>query len=459
MTELHELDVSTCGTLLRRRALSSVELTRHALERIAGLDSMYHAFITVTAERALEDAARADGELKSGMDRGPLHGIPYALKDVIETKDIRTTCASRLLINNIPAQDAAAAGRMRQAGGALLGKLMTYEFATAGPSYDLAFPPAVNPRAPNRITGGSSSGCAAAVAAGFARVAVGTDGGGSARSPASYCGIAGLKPTYGRVSTDGLLPLSPSLDHVGPMAASVEEAAHCLDALSNPSAPRARDDLDKGVKGLRIGYARAWTEGADAAVTMALESAITLLKELGAHVEDATLPDYSMFEAACIVIMQAEAFALHKDDLRNNGHLYGAKAFQNLVTGAILGPSDLSDALKVKALLTAEIDMTFSRYDALLVVNTHTPALPISEFTSDRPRWTEMRTLPFNVSGHPALAVPMGIDAMGLPLGLQFAGSRMAEGMICRIGKAFEEALGLRLRFPAMPASQGRRFG
>ena len=459
MAELHDFDVSACGQLLRCGKLSSVELTHHALDRIAGLDSTYNAFITVTAERALQDAARADAELKQGIGRGPLHGIPYAIKDVIATKGIRTTCASRVLLDHVPTEDAAAAVRMREAGGTLLGKLMTYEFATAGPSFDLAFPAAVNPRAMDRITGGSSSGCAAAIAAGMVRVAVGTDGGGSARSPASYCGIVGLKPTYGRVSTHGLFPLAPSLDHVGPMGATVEDVAICLDALSDPAMPRAHVDLNKGIQGLRIGYARSWTEGADASVIAALEAAVVTLEKLGARVEDVTLPDYSMFEAAYIVIMQAEAFAVHKNDLKNKSHLYGVKAFQNLVTGTILSATDLADALKVKARLTAGIEHKLRSYDALLVVNTHTPALALSEFKSDKPRWTEMRTLPFNVSGHPALAVPMGVDNDGLPLGLQFVGARMAEGLICRIGKAFEDAIHLRLRFPQMPATQGHKYG
>ena len=229
---LHELSIPQAARLLREGAITSVKLTEAALARVALLDPHLHAFVTQTPDRAMADARQADAAFSRGIDHGPLQGIPYALKDIIDTAAIRTTAQSRLLLDHVPSRDAVVAAKLREVGGVLLGKLATYEFAVVGPSFDLPFPSARNPWNVAHITGGSSSGAAAAVGGGLVRTAIGTDSGGSIRSPAGYCGVVGLKPTYGLVSRRGVHPLAYSMDHVGPLSASVEEAAMTLDAIA-----------------------------------------------------------------------------------------------------------------------------------------------------------------------------------------------------------------------------------
>nr|MDQ3936810.1 amidase family protein [Actinomycetota bacterium] len=237
---LHELSIAAAGTRLRAGELTSIELTEHSLARIEALDDSLHAFIRVTAERALGDAARADAELEAGVDRGPLHGIPYALKDVFDVAGIPTTCHSKVCIDRIPTADCAVEERLSQGGGVLLGKLATHEFALGGPSFDLPFPPARNPWNPDHFPGASSSGSGVAVAAGMAHVAIGTDTSGSIRGPAAHCGAVGLKPTYGLVSRRGSFPLAFSLDHCGPIAWTVEDVALAMGVVAG------HDPLDPG---------------------------------------------------------------------------------------------------------------------------------------------------------------------------------------------------------------------
>jgi aspartyl-tRNA(Asn)/glutamyl-tRNA(Gln) amidotransferase subunit A len=445
--EIHEFSTTEAGSLLRSGQLTSVAMTEHALQRISKTDKHYHAFIVVLAARAREEARRADADFKSGIDHGPLHGIPYAVKDVIDVKDTPTSCASRTQSQHCTEEDADCVRRMSEAGAVLLGKLNTYEFATAGPSFDLPSPPAINPRAPDRITGGSSSGCAAAVAAGFVRVTIGTDGGGSARSPASYCGLVGLKPTYGTISCEGVFPLSPTLDHVGILAASVEDTSLCFDILSTVTTSEMKHEI----AGLRVGYARHWSAGsADPDVQAALDNAAKQLQGLGASVEDVTLSPYEMFEACGTVIIQAEAYAVHAERLRKSPELFGAKAYQNLVSGCILDADDIAVAQATRKKLALELDQAIKPFDLLLVASTLTAALPVADFISIKPRWTDMRTFPFNVTGLPALAMPSGVNAEGLPLGLQLVGKRHSEKTLCYAASKLEYALALKLPPPTI---------
>lgn len=434
-----DLDILEAGRRLRNGSLTAVKLTQAHLDRIADRDTTYHAFITVTAERALEDAQRADGELAEGRDRGPLHGIPVALKDLIDTAGIRTTSGSRLFEHHVPAADAAVAAQLRAAGSVLLGKLMTYEFALVGPSFDLPFPASRNPWSPDHITGGSSSGSAAAVAGGLVRTAIGTDTGGSIRSPAGYCGVVGLKPTYERVSRAGVFPLSPSLDHVGPISASVTEAAITLDAISNA---RAASRLGEPLEGKRIAYARAWfatDPETDPAIVAALDDAASLLSLRGARIEEVDLPDYALFESAGAVILQAEALEVHAKTLASHPDLYGRLARQNLLTGLALADADIAAARAAAAELGRRMQSLLIGYDALLTANTLTPALPFAAFDGVNSVWTHMRTFPFNVTGNPVLALPAGFND-NLPLGLQLVGRLGDEAGICAIGAALEAA-------------------
>lgn len=446
-----DLDITQAGRQLRDGHLSSVSLCEAHLSRIAARDPSYHAFITLTAERALADAARADRELAEGRDRGPMHGIPIALKDLIDTAGIRTTCGSRLLAQHVPGADAAVAARLRNAGAVLLGKLMTYEFALVGPSFDLPFPASRNPWNLDHITGGSSSGSAAAVAGGLLRTAIGTDTGGSIRSPAGYCGVVGLKPTYDCVSRNGVFPLSPSLDHVGPLSASVGEAAITLDAISSAS---AASRLEEPLEGKRIGYARDWfatDPETDPAVLRALDDAASLLSLAGARIEEVVLPDYALFEAAGAIILQAEALEVHAAHLAQHPELYGRLARQNLLTGLALSAGDVAAARRAGIELTLRLQAVLAGRDALLTANTLTPALPFAAFDGVHSVWTHMRTFPFNMTGNPVLAMPAGF-AGGLPLGLQLVGALSDEAGLCAIGAAYERAAdhGV-LKPPAVP--------
>jgi aspartyl-tRNA(Asn)/glutamyl-tRNA(Gln) amidotransferase subunit A len=453
---LHELSVAEAGWQLRHGGLTSTELTQAALDRIARLDNAIHAFALVTGEQAMAEAGVADAELKTGYDRGPLHGVPYALKDLIDVSGLPTKAGSRLREAHLADKDAAVTTAMRKAGAVLLGKVATYEFGTVGPAFDLAQPPAINPRAPDHITGGSSSGSAAAVAAGFVRLSIGTDSGGSVRSPPCYCGVVGLKPSFGLLPLDGILPLSPSLDHVGIVAASVEDAVLCLDVLS--IFENRTVTLGAGVKGLRVAYGRNWSAGdADSEMQAALDHAAQLLGERGALVEEVTLPDYLPFEKCGTSIILAEGYAIHKRDLDASGSSYGRGTFANLSSGKAISTNELAEAFRAKADLTEMMDDIVAKYDALLVATTLAPAPPVSDFRDGKPRWTAMRTFPFNVTGHPALAVPSGISTDGLPLGMQIAARKGNEVMLCRIGYAFETDLNL--RFPAITDAPSKTLG
>ncbi|RYE49794.1 MAG: amidase [Hyphomicrobiales bacterium] len=436
-----DCSIDVAGARLRDGSLSALALAEAYLARIKARDPLYNAFITVAADRALEDAARADRELSEGVDRGPLHGIPIGLKDLIDTAGIRTTAGSLLFETHIPAKDAAVAARLQEAGAVLIGKLMTYEFALVGPSFDLPFPASRNPWNTDHITGGSSSGSAAAVAGGLLRTSIGTDTGGSIRSPASYCGVVGLKPTYDRVSRAGIFPLSSTLDHVGPISATVAEAALTLDAIAAGTGAASR--IGESIEGRRIAYARDWFAGdpeTNPAVIAAMDDAASALSLLGARIEEVKLPDYALYEAAGAVIIQAEALALHTELLRTRQDEYGVVARRNLLTGLTLSAQDVALARQAAEELARRLQAeVFGRFDALVTANTLTPALPFSAFDGETAIWTHMRTLPFNLTRNPVLALPIGF-ASGLPLGMQVVGRLGDEAGVCAIGHAFERA-------------------
>lgn len=439
-----DLSIPEAAARLRDGSLTSVALTQAHLDRIAERDGAYHAFVHVEVESALAAAATADEALSRGEDRGPLHGIPVGIKDLFDTADMPTTYGSDVHAGHLPGEDAEVVRRLKAAGAVLIGKLETYEFAMVGPVFDRSFPPAANPWDVTRFTGGSSSGSAAAVAGGLIRTTIGTDTGGSVRSPAAYCGAVGFKPTYGRISTRGVFPLSPSLDHVGLVSASVAEAALTFDAIADPahSAPAA-SQLVAPLAGMRIGYAREWF--ADDAETLpalleAVDGAASLLSLLSARIEEAELPPAGDFEAVGGVIIHAEAFEVHRRQLAASGDRYSRKVFQNIVSGLCLTPDDLVRARQAALRLRTLLDRTvFSRFDAILTATTLTPAIPFAEFTGEAARWTPMRTIAFNVTGHPALSVPCGF-ADGLPLGLQLIGRAGDEATLCQIGHAYELA-------------------
>ncbi|MFL6137208.1 MAG: amidase [Frankiaceae bacterium] len=469
-TPLHELSVAEAGRALRSGELTSQTLTEHALARIAAVDDVLHAFTLVTGERALADARRADAEIAAGVDRGPLQGIPYALKDIFATQGIATTCNSRLMLDNVPSEDAAVENRLRRGGGVLLGKLNTFEFALGGPGFDLPFPPSRNPWNPDHFTGGSSAGSAVAVGAGFVRVALGTDTGGSIRGPAFNCGTIGLKPTYGRVSRRGVQPLSYSLDHCGPLTWSVEDAALTMNVIAgfDPRDPSSVDrpvpnftaDLGRGVDGLRIGYARAMladAPGVSPEVVESVDAAAELLVKLGAVVEELQVPDFELMRACGRLIMTAEAYAIHEDDLRTRPLDYGRYTYQRLVGAAGLSAADLLQAFRARREITVALNRGFlADYDAMVTGLGLRPAARFDEFPHDwppPPLALAALTVPFNVTGNPALALPTGLSRDQLPLGIQIVGRPFDEVGVLRIAAALEAELGMtQLRPPLDPA-------
>jgi len=455
--------ITEAAALFRARKLSPVELARDCLARIARLDPELHAFVAVTEERALQDARAAEARLMRGEARGPLDGIPFAHKDIVGTAGVATTACSRLLQDNVPQEDSIAAGRLREAGTVLLGKLTTHEFALGGPSFDLPWPPARNPWDTARFTGGSSSGSGAALAAGLVLGATGSDTMGSIRSPAHFCGITGLKPTYGLVGRSGVFPLAQSLDHVGPMARSAEDCALLLEAMAGPDpndpassgrdAGDVRGALRGGVKGLRIGVMRHFheTENRASPATLAnLEAALGVFRDLGAEVEDVTLSPLAEWHAVAATIMIAEAHAIHAPWLRKRFADYGGLFRERVVLGAAIGSEHYLAAQRRRHALCAEMAAAFRRHD-LVVTMAQPGEAPLIEAA---PRWGvfELGSLasPFNVTGSPAVALGTGFGAGSMPTGMQIAGPAFADALVLRAAHAYQQATEWHRRWPAM---------
>lgn len=445
-------------------ALSPVALTEAALARIAALDPKLNAFITVTADRARRAAAAAEAEIKAGKRRGPLHGIPYALKDIYDVAGVRTTAHSKLLIDNVAKEDATSTAKLEAAGMVLLGKLSTHEFARGGPTDALPFPNAKNPWNTAHFAGGSSSGSGVAVASGLVGLAMGSDTAGSIRLPATFCGIVGLKPTYGVISRRGVVPLSFTLDHAGPLTRTVEDCALAMQALAghDPGDPGSAHepvpdygaDLRKGVAGLTIGRARAYDEeaGVDAEVTAALDEAAAQWRALGARVVDVMLPSKRRMDACIQTILLAEGFAIHGEWLRTRPQDYGRVTRERLMMGAFVSGADYVQAQRLRRIITAELDAVLAGCDAILCAGNPSAAPRLVDVDEGPFRKSHPITGPFNASGHPALALPCGFGATGLPLGLQLIGRNYGEAMLLRIAQAYEQASGWMARRPDMGA-------
>jgi aspartyl-tRNA(Asn)/glutamyl-tRNA(Gln) amidotransferase subunit A len=463
---LTQLSIAEAGEQLRRRALSPVELTRAYLDRIRREDGNLQAFITVLEKEALAAAAAAEQEIARGHHRGPLHGIPIALKDLVMTRGIRTTCGSRILRDWIPDADAAVASRLAEAGAILLGKLNMHEFAYGPTGVNPHYGTPRNPWDRTRMPGGSSSGSGVAVAAGLAAGALGTDTGGSVRIPAALCGIVGLKPTYGRVSRAGVIPLAWSLDHVGPMTRTVTDAALLLQVLAgrdpaDPSTaavpvPDYRRALEGEVRGLRLGLLKDYFFAhLDAGVRDAVLRGARSLEGLGASVEEVALPRIHHAGPASFAIIAAEATAYHEPYLKARAAEYGADVRARLTTGQFVLATQYLKAQRARRVIRAEMDAVLRRVDALLFPTTPiaAPTLDARETTvegvTEDVRWWLIRcTRPINVTGHPALSVPCGLTAAGLPIGLQIVGRYFDEATVLKVGRALETTAPLGGRRP-----------
>jgi aspartyl-tRNA(Asn)/glutamyl-tRNA(Gln) amidotransferase subunit A len=453
MTDLAFLGIAEAAARLRAGTLSPVSYTEALLERISSLNRRYCAFIRLTPDLAIAAARQAEREIKLGEWRGPLHGVPFALKDIIDWAGLPTTAHSKLLIDHIAASDAWVSQRLKAAGGVMLGKLATHEFAIGGPSFDLPWPPAVNPWGGNHFPGGSSSGSGVALACGMLPAALGSDTGGSVRNPASMCGIVGLKPTYGLVSRRGVLPLANSLDHVGPMTRSVRDNALLLQVIAgyDSADPGSADvpssdylaGLERGVKGLRIGLVRHfYTEDLQAHPEQiaALDQAAEVLRQLGADVHEIRLAPLEQYAVCTRIIIRCEAFAIHRRWLATRPDDYGDLARQRILDGAVMSAADYIDALRLRARLTHQTLDAFAGIDVAMTASNMDPACPIDDAEACARLYSRQARQPFNVTGQPALAMPAGFTEDGLPLSLQLIGHPFQEAMVYRVAQAYEAA-------------------
>ena len=461
MSELAYLGLAEAADLIRARKLSPVEYTQALLERTEKLDPRYHAYIKLTPERAMEAARRAEREVAAGKPRGPLHGVPYGLKDIIDVAGLPTTGHSKVLIDNVAAANAVVTERLEAAGGILMGKLATHEFAIGGPSFDLPWPPAVNPWGGNHFPGGSSSGSGVALAAGLVPAALGTDTGGSVRNPASLCGITGMKPTYGLVSRRGVFPLAYSLDHVGPMTRDVRDNALLLQVLAGYDAedpgsakvpvPDYSADLERGVKGLRIALVRhfyAEDMQADGEQLQAIDAAAEVLRGLGADVREVRLAPLADYSTCTRIIICCEAYAIHRHWLAERPGDYGDLARRRILEGAAFSAADYIDAQRMRARLTKRTLEALAGFDAALTASSMDPTVRIDDAEACLRVYPRQARQPFNVTGQPALAMPAGFTKDGLPLSLQLVGHPFQEAMVYRIAAAYERATGWIKRHP-----------
>jgi aspartyl-tRNA(Asn)/glutamyl-tRNA(Gln) amidotransferase subunit A len=463
MSELHWLGVAELAPLIAEKKLSPVELLQALLARIAQLDPKINAFIRLDGGRAMVGARRAEQEIAAGRHRGPLHGIPIGIKDIIDVAGLSTTCHSKILLDNLAGIDAPVVSKLRAAGAIVVGKLSTHEFAFGGPSFDLPFPPARNPWNPAHHPGGSSSGSGAGLAAGFFPLALGTDTAGSIRNPASCCGIVGLKPTYGRVSRRGVFPLAFTLDHVGPMARTVADAALLLNAIAghDPDDPGSAPlpmtdfgrDLAAGVSGLRVGFIRHFHETdmpADPQVGAALEAVAQTLTAEGAQVQTVSLPPLKEIAAVNRTIMHAEAWTIHAPWLRSQPGDYCHSSRRRLLTGAFLTAGDYIEAQRKRRKIIALTEDLFRDYDVLLAASSMDPPCRIDDADALARTYPRQARTPFNVTGHPALSMMAGLSADGLPLSVQFVGRYGDEATLLRVAAAYERTSGWSARHPAL---------
>jgi aspartyl-tRNA(Asn)/glutamyl-tRNA(Gln) amidotransferase subunit A len=440
---------------LRRKEVSPIELTRGCLDRIEKLNPTLNAFITVTPESALEAAKAAEIEIARGQWHGPLHGIPIALKDLIDTAGTRTTSASQLHEHRIPAEDAEVVRRLKEAGAIILGKNNLHEFAYGGSSLVSFFGDVHNPWNPAHSAGGSSGGSAVAVAAGLCYAAIGTDTAGSIREPAALCGCVGLKPTYGRVSARGVIPLSWSLDHVGPLAATVADTAAVLqaiagyDALDINSADVPTCDYvsalrtnGEDTKVLRIGIPRAhFYDDLDDEVRAAVEEALARIATLVAEVREIKIE-----VPTDRTVQNAEPYAVHAEDAVRTPELYQPETLRRIRNGEKFSAAEYIHSRRALAEQRRRARDFFADVDLLITPTMPTPAPAIADLKKDpdalRPAELKLlrNTRPFNVWGLPAISVPCGFTKAGLPIGLQIAGPHWREDLVVRLAQAYEQA-------------------
>ncbi|TPW27374.1 amidase [Martelella alba] len=461
MERLEYLSVAEIGRRYRTGDLTPSDYVTHLIARIEALDPLLNVYIHFDAQSARIQAERATQELTAGADHGPLHGIPVALKDLIDVEGMATTCASRSREAAIATADAEVVRRLRAAGAIIFGKTNTHEFACGRPSFDLPVPPARNPWNPDHHPGGSSSGSGAGVAAGLFPLALGTDTGGSVRHPASACGIVGFKPTYGVISRRGVFPLAQSLDCVGILARSAEDAGLAVDAMAgiDPAEPSTVERPWKSclerpsqeISGLKVGYIRHFHTqdlAAPADTAALLDMAAETIRGIGVHVEEVTLPPLSAFFAVNRILLSAEGFAVHAEHLRQRHEDYGRLTRRALLAGAFLSAEDYVRAQKMRKRLIDAVSALFSQYDILVSASSMEAAARLDDPAETARTYTRQARTPFSVTGHPAISVMAGLSDTGLPIGVQFAAPAFSEPALLAFSSAFEAARGKALNPP-----------
>ena len=455
-TQLHYLSIRQAGELIQRGELSPVELTRACLDRIQATDDRLHSFILLLADEALAQARTAEAEVLRGAYKGPMHGIPFALKDLYDTAGVRTTAGSQVDIDRVPSEDATTTARLKEAGGILLGKLAMHEFALGGPDWTTPFEPARNPWNLDHITGGSSSGSGSSVASGQCLGALGSCTGGSIRGPASLCGIVGLKATYGRVSRFGVVTLSWSQDHAGPMTRTVEDTAFMLQAIAghdprDPTSSRApvpdySRSLREDIRGVKIGLPRHYFFDDDPSVSREVvakvEQAVAVLEELGAHVEEVTLPSLDYVRAANSVIMVSEAFAYHEPNLKTRPQDFGQIVRGRFRIGGLMSASDYLQAQRVRTWARRDFAEVMKTVDFLVTPTMTQPAPAFEGYDPISTTRGKSFTAPFNVTGLPAISVPCGFSESGLPIGMQIAGKPFDEPGVIQAAYTYQQYAG-----------------
>ena len=468
---LHFLSLEELAPRLESRALSPVDVTRHLLDRIAHVDGYLKSYATLTPEQALADARTAEREIRAGKYRGPLHGVAIGVKDLCYTKGVRTMGGTAVRKDFVPSFDATVVSKLRNAGAIVLGKLNLSEGAAAG--YSPAFDVPLNPWNPDRWPGMSSSGSGVALAAGLCFAAIGTDTGGSIRNPASANGVVGVKPTYGRVSRYGVLAMAESLDHVGPMARRVGDAALMFDAIAGPDAKdptslpaptkRVFQQLQDGVRGTRIGVDRDYAlKGIDAGQAAAIEAALRVLRDRGAQIVEVKMPDVSHVVEIWQPICAYEMAKAHAATFPARSNEYGPYLREFLEVGLRVTADQLETAHRARKILTKELDALLDSVDAMAGPAGGDPAWPITHsiqvgalpayhaaWSAAAPRSAEF-TMPMDLAGIPAICLPCGFSPDGLPYSIQFTGRRLGEGALFRTAYAYETATQWHKRHPVV---------
>jgi len=452
---------------IRKREVSPAELTHECLSRIEKFNPKLNAFITVLAEQALEDARKAEQEVFRGKYRGPLHGIPIGLKDIFDTAGTQTTAASALFRDRVPDHDAEVVRRLRCGGAIILGKQNLHEFAYGGSSMISCFGEVRNPWDTTRIAGGSSGGSAASVAAGMGYAAIGTDTAGSVRLPAAYCGVVGIKPTYGRVSTRGVIPLAESYDHIGPLTNTVCDGALALQVLAGYDPCDATSanvpvadytcDLDKALLALRVGVPRKFFfDGVDAEIAAAVEKAIQVIREMGCEIRDELLLDVSTDRT----LSSAESWEYHKEFVASSPEFYQPATLARIRSGEKTTQTEIERARLELTSSRESIKEIFKQVDLLLTPTVPIPPPSVAKLKDnpDQLRPTELlmlrNTRPFNVWGIPAISIPCGFTSSGLPIGLQLAAAPWSPDTILHLAHKYEQATEWHKRIPSLGSAQ-----